>query len=693
MAAKFDELSRDIDLNLNQRGFDSTLHSIKNKEGNLVLDAIGETAVENVMHEVATSLDATEIIKLGTVTDLLLALILALPDVSRKYLANLLAKQVKKVLSDKSLVSDVTAAMLIEALDQGNAMVMTILDNAGLQPEDMRAALLDKFSVDIKELKVWLAGKLPAIIGGHSSGGTDPGHDTSHGPTAVAVAAPVLNRHRAQLNGRLDIMKGWDSPVQDLLTALQNGAAIEAHGDPSKLDGTPLPKDQRQWLGLAHGFVKGIEIMVEDDGARATLKASLEQLIAKGVTKEELSANPLDKAGHFIHGVVKIGHSDKMTAILDRADEAIDLTEARAHLRRFMGKDKPTVIIDVPEKDADGNVIVLSKEQQVERKKEAEEKRLANRTKFEVVTEEAEAWSRWGLKKIKQAVGIYVGSAVTICLVATVDTFQTHLLEGWLAIAHNVVLGLAVCGLFTSSIVLIIARLGLSVLDAPLKVIAKFIKTIPGQEDFTFEDAPIFKQANLITIVVFGLGVLFTVIAIFCAVGGGSVMLPILAILGVFSLGAWGELQKRFFHAKWSGHAPAAGHDAHPTAPAGGGHAHDPGEERKLQKAEVNFLTGLKVFYVLMAVFFGTLIITGVVTAGYRYHQTSLDKAAAAEVTVTTERTADCAEVTATLTKWAGVWNVKNNYPDEGSRFSHMCEETQSEKIGTACAKQASLCR
>lgn len=632
-------------------GFD--VNSLIGKGASAEYEALVESSVAHVMD----GLDPVKALELATVQDWVVAFYAALPPGGRVYISQAFARQLKKALGGK-LEDNSPAAGLLEAIDQLHPGMVHLLDEAKLDPADFRDAIKAKTTGTFTDI---ITSFKEHLMSNHH----DPPPPGDHGPTHHAVVA-TTPAPSPKVDARRLIYATWDPSTYALFTALEKSARAEYRG-------TTLAEEDRQWGDQADEFIDGLNSLLDDPLTRNKLEADFMELYQSGCRVDDMQFGPNGPASWLVDNIINVGDAGRHHLISAQADAAIHrylpINQVRDALHGFTGKKPP--VIATHEVDADG-------------------KPIDQRNRLEKFSDWAQSSGETAGKIVIRAIKTYVASVITICTVAAIDTFQTEQLDGWVATLQNVILGLAICGLFSGWVVLIIARLGVSAFDLPLKAVLSGLKGLGA--DLSIEDAPIFKQANLITIVASGLGVLFTVIAVFCAVGGGSVLLPLFAILGVLSLGAWGELQKRFFQAKWSGQTAHA--DPHHAA----GHTDSAGEERKLQKAEANYLFGLKVFNALMAAFFGALIISGIGTAVYRYQATVAREAkVVADKLQQDSEAAACTQVKATLSTLANQWNKKHDSPDSGDALlcfaaADMATDSPSAAHINSLCQQEKLC-
>ncbi len=566
--AKIDELFRALDTHLEQKGFDPTTNIVPDTDGNLVLDTIGEDAVEVAMHEVAKNLDTAEILKLETITDLFLALYMAVPSVGRKYLANLFARKVKKALGGKSPAHDTVAGLLLEALDQGNVTVMTTLDKAGLQPEDMRAALLDKFSVNPQEIKDWLAGKANEIR--HKVEEITGGHGGDHNAHAAVVTTPV------KLDPYLVIATDWNPEVAKLFYVLEAGAEEENNGNPKKRDGTAKKDEERPWLGQADGFMRGLNRNLASPDGLARLEKIFVRLHANHVTAAQLEQDPFSHAKVAIKAIV--GRKDPFSAanLFDHADKALSLSKWG---RRIAGTE--VVVI----KDTAGTVL-------------KERPSHWRHIKWPVVLLAAIVLS-------VPVIGI-VGFGWSAMEILSVAADQTGPVAADITTKLKTPMKWQTIGL----VLILFTRLFTTpLLDLPFQGGGWLAHKLKVKESDT-PTTPAFDLGTLITSVSGGLCMLMLGIGGLTIWGGGSAHSSMLACLIIADLVFWGEMLKRFKSSKW----PDERHGDHPLT----------GDERKLNDTWWRYMIGLALSTAALLVFIVAIPIDGYITA----HSREISKAA-----------------------------------------------------------------
>jgi hypothetical protein len=638
--------------------------------GNLIVDSVVENAAETAISTIVSGIDPAEVIKLETISSLMIAFYLAIPSVGRAAAARLFSKKLKSLIGPQLTGSPAVLALL-EGIDQANPAVTAMLEDKNLKPEDFRKEILAKAAGPVSDFKAWMSGIAPQAAATVQAAVAAP---TQPPPPPVSI---TMNPNLLLLT----TLRKENAALPELLAALENGALLEKKKDPT---------GPRPWLGQASAFLKGLNILTSTEDGRNIIREEMLLVHDKLFTShgylptDDLQAKPFDYAPEFISLVVKLGRENTQLPFvagipagwLDSADQFVEIEGVLNSLRQFFGKD------------------VFGKD--------------GNR----LVQVPPETWSiGWWLDKAKWSgiaflIGLPAASLFGICLfvMSAISICWVTAQQDAYALAAGAAVSLAFSGtiMVASLVIIVVTRLFYPFLDGPFNLLAKLLHKV-GLRDSEAPIAPAFRNSNLISIIASGLTVLFLVMAGLTFIGGGSSALVLLAFCGIGALAAWGETMKRYHNSPWSDHgAVDHGSDDHgkKSKPAAG----IKGEERKLIDAEERFRWGISLFNRLMIGFFGALVLVGLATAGYRYYEHRADElkteaakaeaeAQAAADAAKTKRQVDCQEATVQLDTWATQWNVADGRPADGNMATRMCSLDQQPKVKALCAKQISLCR
>ncbi len=535
---------------------------IKGAAGDM-LDATVESAVEGAMHKLAAKIDAKDVVKLETWVDVLLGLYMALPPLGRVYISQLFAKVIKTKFVGKSVAHNTAAAMFIEALDQGNMVVITALEKAEVEPEEVRAALLAKFGLKTDALKNWLEGKAEEIkdkVAAHGPGA----HLDNHGKKEEHPAAPVAV---VEVDPYLLIAAEWSDGAREAFFTLESGARRENTGTPKKADGSPMTEAERKWWGEAAGYMAGLKRNLQHPEGREVLRKLFERLATDRVTAEELAEPFNGKVGVVVNAIIGRKPLFSVANLVDTTD-------------RFFGNDKPH----------------------------------ENRSR----------WQRWLRRLIVLLIVVAViillyipwhgfsllyDGAWNIGELAAKQTGLPNPSDNPNLTAQvkdpilNVVIG---------AVLVLASRLLFGFIDWPFEV-GHWAANALGLKTPRETSAPFFSFASLVTVICGGVGLLFTAIGAITAWGGGSAHLSLLACAIVLNLIVWGELLKRLKNITW------------PKSPVEGEVLS--GEERKQYDTWLRYMIGVFVFSLSLAGFVCAVPYDGYVTKQDRLAKQAEDTA------------------------------------------------------------------